>query len=421
MSAEIGPIWRTIRRRKSAFLLSVLELASGFTIICCLFLAGSWYQQVGTVHSSDHDDALVEALVQQPWTARTETASARAAGPGVALDEVRPWQVQTAAIVGSWPRVLGSAAVSTSLIDDRLGFPVVFHAVDSPPSPGDASAKGGVGWTIRVAPSAAEVLGLKVLEGPAWAEVPAARRLGGVAITRCLRDRLFPAGEAAVGQRVTSGDLPTAVVLAVVEEVYMRRPFMADTQCQAFAFSANAGDERSSRILLRTLPQERDAIAADLRRALVRANPGAAVSVQAYTLENARQYRITHGILIMLVIMAVNVAVVAMLGPLAVSSFLVAERTRQIGVRRALGATRWDIIRYFLVENAIAVALGTALGGVVTASIFGMMSGAFYKIDLAPWHFGAAAILLWLEGTLAAMIPALRAAQIAPSVAARSL
>jgi hypothetical protein len=416
MSAEIGPICRTIRRRKSAFLLSVLELASGFTIICCLFLVGSWYQEVGTVHSSDHDDSLIEALVQRPLRAEPATAE-----PGPAPAKVPSWQAEVAQLVSGWPKVLATAAVSTSLIDDRLGFPVIFHALGGAERPADPAARAGVGWTIRVAPGAAEVLGLTVVEGRPWAEVPAAQRLGGVAITRCLRDRLFSPGQSALGQRVTSGDLKAAPVLAVIDEVYMRRPFMADTQCQAFAFTDAPADDRIVRILLRALPEDRDAIVPGLRQALERANPGAAVSVQLYTLENARQYRITHGILILLVIMAINVAIVAMLGPLAVASFLVAERTRQIGVRRALGATKWDIIRYFLVENAIAVALGTALGGFVTASIFGMMSGAFYKIHLTPWHFGTAAILLWLEGTLAALIPALRAAQIAPSVAARSL
>ena len=45
------------------------------------------------------------------------------------------------------------------------------------------------------------------------------------------------------------------------------------------------------------------------------------------------------------------VIAVALAGSLALASFSVAERTRQIGVRRALGASRGEIVRYFLLEN----------------------------------------------------------------------
>ena len=56
------------------------------------------------------------------------------------------------------------------------------------------------------------------------------------------------------------------------------------------------------------------------------------------------------------------VVAVALAGSLALASFSVAERTRQIGVRRALGASRGEIVRYFLLENLILTGFGLGLG-----------------------------------------------------------
>jgi putative ABC transport system permease protein len=123
----------------------------------------------------------------------------------------------------------------------------------------------------------------------------------------------------------------------------------------------------------------------------------------------------------MLFIFGAVVGVVALLGALAVSSFLVNERTRQIGIRRALGATRQDVIRYFLVENSIATALGEGLGLLCTLGLFMTMKRVFPELALG-WHFLAiTGVLLWLNTTLGAMIPAHRAADVPPSVASRGL
>jgi putative ABC transport system permease protein len=402
MKLELGPILRAISRRKSAFALIVLELASGFTIICSLMLAGSWYQKVGTVRSSDSDEALLEVVLYQPLA--TSDAAA-------ALREAQRWQGEALALLAATPGVQAVAPVSTSLLDERIGMPSLLRVKDS--------ATVAAGWTVQAGPSLPEVLGLRLVDGKPFAEVPPAARVGGVVITRCLRDHLFPRGQSGIGHHLVSGEMADAPIIAVVEDVYMRRPFMAETQCQPFFF-APASDERNVRYLLRTPPAGRAALVMALSGALAVRYPQATITVKPYTFENARHYTITHGILIMLIVMAFNVGALALLGPLAVSSFLVAERTRQIGVRRALGATRGDIIRYFLVENAMAVALGTGLGAAITSIFVALMRGAFFSLGLTGWHLALAAVLLWIDGTIAALVPALRAARIAPSVAAKS-
>jgi putative ABC transport system permease protein len=164
-------------------------------------------------------------------------------------------------------------------------------------------------------------------------------------------------------------------------------------------------------------------VVADLLRDRLRplVGPAGLADVKIYSQVNSRQYTTSRGVLLMLVLLGINVCFVALLGPVAVSSFLVAERTRQIGVRRALGATRFDVIRHFLVENALAMFIGSAVGALLTVPFFLFMREYFYGAELRPWMLILTAVLLFVDGTLAALMPALRASRIAPSVAARRL
>jgi putative ABC transport system permease protein len=402
MTLELGPLVRALARRRGTFTLVVLEFACAFSIISCLFLAGVWYRQVGIVHSGRHDPELIAVTLHRPLGTAEPLAAAAAA---------RIWQERALALIRAVPGVRSAAPLTATLLDDGLSFPTRFAVAGRPAS--------GSGWTIRAGAEVLEVLGPRILEGQSPARLPPAARAGAVVLTRCLRDELF-AGAPAVGQRISSGEIPGGEVVAVVEDLFLRRPFVARTECLAFHL-VDAGDEHSLRVLVRSDAPRRAAVAGALREALAPLAGDGELTVKLYTLANARHYVVTHGITVLLVVFGVNVVLVALLGPVAVSSFLVAERTHQIGVRRALGATRGDIIRYFLVENSLAVALGTAVGALLTLGLFFGMRDVFYGIALRPWIFGVTAVVLWVDGTAAALFPALRAARVAPWVAARTV
>ncbi len=101
------------------------------------------------------------------------------------------------------------------------------------------------------------------------------------------------------------------------------------------------------------------------------------------------------------------------------TAFSVTERRKQIGTRRALGATKGAVLRYFLLENWIVTNAGLILG---VAAAYGLnillvtkTSGA--KLD---WRYVAVAIvLLWLQGIIATLIPAMRATRFSPVIATR--
>ena len=397
MRLELGPIIRSASRRRGALSLVVLEFASGFTIISCLLLAGAWYWQMGSVHSGEHESDLIEVTLERP-------VPAREAGDGG-----RAWQTRAAATIGGTPGVVAAAAINASLLDERMAQPSRFRVAGLPGQ--------GRGWTVRAGLDLPRVLGLRLVEGA----FPGPGLGEAALVSRCLQGQLFPPGVSALGRQLSSGEFSAVPVVGVVEDLALRRPFVADTQCQALILQAPTG-ERQARLLVRTEPGRRVVVADALRARLgALVGPAGLVHVALYGPDAARQYVTTRGILLMLVLLGINVCFVALLGPVAVSSFLVAERTRQIGVRRALGATRSDVIRYFLVENTLAIAVGTALGAVATVPFFLFMRQAFYGASLRPWMLIVTALLLFIDGTLAALLPALRASRIAPSVAARTL
>ena len=88
----------------------------------------------------------------------------------------------------------------------------------------------------------------------------------------------------------------------------------------------------------------------------------ASIVVKPLERNAARFSVISSGAVIIALWTGFLVIAVALAGSLALASFSVAERTRQIGVRRALGASRGEIVRYFLFENLLLTGFGLGLG-----------------------------------------------------------
>jgi putative ABC transport system permease protein len=112
---------------------------------------------------------------------------------------------------------------------------------------------------------------------------------------------------------------------------------------------------------------------------------------------------------------------VTSLGIIGLTSFSVTQRTREIGTRRALGATRLAILRYFLVENWVTTTVGLGLGVGFTYGLnFALANLADVpRIDLPT--IGLGMVALWAMGLVAALAPAVRGTTVQPVVATRSI
>jgi putative ABC transport system permease protein len=98
----------------------------------------------------------------------------------------------------------------------------------------------------------------------------------------------------------------------------------------------------------------------------------------------------------------------------------VAERTREIGIRKALGARRGDIMRQFLVESAALATVGAGLGIVTGLTAAGIVQATtFLPAKVAPWSIAVAVILGAGVGMTAGLYPASRAARLDPVEAMR--
>ena len=112
--------------------------------------------------------------------------------------------------------------------------------------------------------------------------------------------------------------------------------------------------------------------------------------------------------------------IITALGIVGLASFNVSRRTRQIGIRRALGATKPAIVRYFLVENTIVSAIGLTVGGGLAIALNIVMVEAFSVEPLAWYVIPVGMLALWLVGQIAVAGPARRASNITPAIATRS-
>jgi putative ABC transport system permease protein len=109
------------------------------------------------------------------------------------------------------------------------------------------------------------------------------------------------------------------------------------------------------------------------------------------------------------------------LGIVGLASFSVARRTKQIGTRRALGATRPAILRYFMLENFLISTVGVVGGAIIAIGINMWMVDAFGLQRIAWYLIPAAMLTLWIVGQVAVLGPARRATMVPPALATRSV
>jgi putative ABC transport system permease protein len=114
------------------------------------------------------------------------------------------------------------------------------------------------------------------------------------------------------------------------------------------------------------------------------------------------------------------VLLLAAIGLYGVMSFIVSERTREIGVRMALGAQQRDVITLFLREGGKLIAIGVAIGLAGGAAISGLLAGVLVDISqFDPLALGVVAAFLTLVALSACYVPARRATKVDPLVALR--
>jgi len=238
-----------------------------------------------------------------------------------------------------------------------------------------------------------------------------------VVITRAVGERLWP-GQDPLGRTLYLGKAPLQVVGVLAELV---RPQIEDDSTALFSLVIPI-QLGGGQYVIRSAPGDRERV---LKAALekLRQNDPHRIVVQKRTVDELREifFQNDRAMAGLLIGVCVALLVVTALGIVGLGSFWVAQRRRMIGVRRALGATRHDILHYFQTENFLLATIGIALGMVLAYGI-NLFLMLHYELPRLPAvYFPIGAVVLWLIGQLAVLGPALRAAAVPPVVATRSV
>lgn len=270
-------------------------------------------------------------------------------------------------------------------------------------------------------------LGLKLVAGRnfepteiTWHADNTLLRPQSVIITQALAKRLFgeqPAVGRMIGISGVRGDVSSRVV-GVVERLVT--PWSGWGQFEQSTLVPLRSDG-GPRIAVRTAPGRLDETVKAVEEALWARNPQRVVDgLRTMPEMRAEQYQGDRALVVIMAAITLSLLAVTALGIVGQASFWVTQRTRQIGVRRALGATRGQILRYFQAENALIAGAGIVVGALLAYVVNYWMAQEFGAQRL-PWFYlpiGAAVVLLL--GQLAVYAPARRAAAVPPAVATRA-
>ncbi len=238
-----------------------------------------------------------------------------------------------------------------------------------------------------------------------------------VAVINAITAATMFGGDDPIGQRISLGP-PTALPRTVVGIVGDVRHHGLDTPVGLQVYVPQAQwiwAETVLSVLVRTTGDA--ATLSSPMRDIVRAtDPAQAVTaIRPYADIVAASTGTRRFAAMLLAIFAVTTLVLAVVGLYGSVGVMVAQRTREIGVRLALGASASGIRRLVLAQGLRPVAAGLLVGVFVAANLVQMLESMLFGIDaLDPATFAAGAIVLALFATLACLIPARRASRIDP-------
>ena len=241
-------------------------------------------------------------------------------------------------------------------------------------------------------------------------------------MTRAMVEELFPDQpfEEALGKTVYVHDTKPVTIIGITERM------------QA-AWNSWSGVERSMlvpvrratsavRYVIRAEDGYRDEIMPQIEEMLTASSSDRLIrSMRTMQETRQRSYLQDSSMVKLLLFVVIVLTAITGLGIAGLASFSVARRTKQIGTRRALGATRPAILRYFMLENFVISTVGVVGGAIIAVAINLWMVDAFGLQRMAWYLVPAAMGALWLVGQLAVYGPARRATMVPPAMATRSV
>jgi putative ABC transport system permease protein len=403
---ELGPILSAMRRNKVGALVIVVQTAITLAILCnSLFIIQQRLRLIDRPTGLQEKDIFT---IPNQWVGNPPDLPARLQADLAALRALP--EVVDAYVSNSYP-------LSNGGWDDAIML-----------EPGDAHwvTSGALYFTDEHGLS---TLGLKLIAGRNFeaGEIQDRNDMEGKApsaliVSQALAIKVFPNGDA-LGKSIYLTDYKQKVpIIGIVER--LQEPWISagnkkveNAMLQPFRYI-----ESYSYYVVRAKPGQLQAAMKSALKQLLAINRARINDRTRSMLESRhRVYQDDRGLAVILSVVSVVLLGVTAFGIIGITSFWVSQRRRQIGIRRAVGASRTAILRYFQTENLMIAAAGAALGVVLAIALNLWMAGKFEIARLEIGHAVAAAALVILLGQIAVLWPALRAASISPVVAIRNV
>ena len=404
---DIGPIWRAMLRNKSGFVLIALQIAVTLTIMVNAFgIIQERTGKIGRESGLDEPNTFAFASVLFMEYDREQ----RKALIDEDLDLIRNTPgVLNAVASNSFPLRQGGWSMSLShepgnQTPDSVGTAIYFvdehgaETFDVELIDGKNFASDQVAWSIE--------------DDNTWPSY-------GI-ITEALARDLWPEETGSVvGKTVYINDNDPVTVVGVIDR--LQAPWQNWSGVEKSMLVPQRRPSEFVRYIVRTAPGMRDELMPDIEAKLVASNKDRIIR-DIVTMDETRKlaYVGDTAMIKILSFVVLLLTIITALGIVGLASFNVSRRTRQIGIRRALGATKPAIVRYFLIENSIVSAIGLGIGALLAIGLNIAMVEVFSLEPLAWYVIPIGMLVLWAVGQLAVAGPARRASNITPAIATRS-
>jgi putative ABC transport system permease protein len=247
---------------------------------------------------------------------------------------------------------------------------------------------------------------------------------GNVVITQALAQKLFPDATSVTGKTMLIGpgdDAWETHIVGVVKRLQTPGSQASIEGEYSVIRPIRSTMERAAEFFVRTAPGQRDRVMREAEALLPKITPYAGI-VKAVSMEEVRSKRYRNDRILgwMLIAVSVFLMLITASGVVGMTSLWISQRRKQIGVRRALGARRLDILRYFITEN-ILITTGGVVAGLIMALALNQYLVSRLEMERLPiTYLAVGALAFWLLGVLSVYGPAWRAASISPAVATRT-
>jgi putative ABC transport system permease protein len=404
---DIGPIWRAMLRNKAGFVLIALQVAVTLTIM--VNAIGIIQERTGRIdRPSGLDEENTFAFASVLFTDYEREQRKVLIDEDLDLIRNTPG-VLNAVASNSYPLRQGGWSMGLSL------------------EPGNQTPESVSSAIYFVDEHGIDTFDLEVIDGKNFAPEQVTWSIEndntwpayGI-ITEALGKEMWPDETGSyVGKTMYVNDNDPVNVVGVID--MLQAPWPSWTGLERSMLVPQRRPSEFVRYIVRAEPGMRDELMPTLEAKLAASNKDRIIRDMTTMQETRKLAYVGDSAMIkILSFIVLLLTIITALGIVGLASFNVSRRTRQIGIRRALGATKPAIVRYFMIENSIVSAIGLALGSALAIALNIVMVDAFALEPLAWYVIPAGVLALWAVGQLAVAGPARRASNIAPAIATRS-